>query len=91
MSSFVLNTGVKFYSYALDGSTPDNPTVSTISSQINLRTTGTLDIDTAANSQLDLTGVIYTGSGWTRGKFIAAVGSVSLETVKQYIENQKGV
>ena len=28
---------------------------------------------------------------WTRGKFIAAVGSVSLETVKQYIENQKGV
>ena len=28
---------------------------------------------------------------WTRGKFIATVGSVSLETVKQYIENQKGV
>ena len=28
---------------------------------------------------------------WTRGKFIAAVGSVSPETVKQYIENQKGV
>ena len=59
----VLNTGVKFYSYALDGAAPDNPTVSTISSQINLRTTGTLDIDTAANSQLDMTGVIYVGSG----------------------------
>ncbi len=28
---------------------------------------------------------------WTRGKFIATVGSVSPETVKQYIENQKGV
>jgi putative transposase len=28
---------------------------------------------------------------WTRGKFIATVGSVSLETVKQYIEDQKGV
>lgn len=27
---------------------------------------------------------------WTRGAFIASVGSVSLETVKQYIENQKG-
>ena len=27
---------------------------------------------------------------WTRSKFIATVGSVSLETVKQYIENQKG-
>ena len=28
---------------------------------------------------------------WTRGKFIATVGSISLETVKQYIKNQKGV
>lgn len=28
---------------------------------------------------------------WTRGKFIATVGSVSLETVKRYIESQKGV
>lgn len=28
---------------------------------------------------------------WTRGKFIATVGSVSLETVKAYIEGQKGV
>ena len=27
---------------------------------------------------------------WTRSKFIATVGSVSLEVVKQYIENQKG-
>jgi len=26
---------------------------------------------------------------WTRAKFIATVGSVSLETVKRYIENQK--
>lgn len=28
---------------------------------------------------------------WTRGAFIASVGSVSLDTVKQYIESQKGV
>lgn len=28
---------------------------------------------------------------WTRGKFISSVGSVSLEVVKAYIENQKGV
>ena len=27
---------------------------------------------------------------WTRSKFIATVGSVSLDTVKTYIENQKG-
>jgi putative transposase len=27
---------------------------------------------------------------WSRSKFISTVGSVSLETVKQYIENQKG-
>ena len=27
---------------------------------------------------------------WSRGKFISTVGSVSLETVKQYIEDQKG-
>ena len=27
---------------------------------------------------------------WTRSKFIATVGSVSLDTVKAYIENQKG-
>lgn len=28
---------------------------------------------------------------WTRSKFIATVGAVSLEVIKQYIENQKGV
>lgn len=28
---------------------------------------------------------------WTRSKFISSVGSVTLEVVKQYIENQKGV
>ena len=28
---------------------------------------------------------------WTRSCFIASVGSVSLETVKRYIENQKNV
>ena len=29
-------------------------------------------------------------SVWTRSAFIATVGSVSMETVKQYIESQKG-
>ena len=28
---------------------------------------------------------------WTRSKFISSVGSVTLEVVKQYIENQKNV
>lgn len=28
---------------------------------------------------------------WTKGKFISSVGSVLLETVKKYIEDQKGV
>jgi putative transposase len=28
---------------------------------------------------------------WTRSKFISSVGSVSLEVVKKYIEEQKGV
>ena len=28
---------------------------------------------------------------WTRSCFISTVGTVSLETVKQYIENQKNV
>lgn len=28
---------------------------------------------------------------WTRGKFISSVGTVTLETVKQYIDSQKGV
>ena len=28
---------------------------------------------------------------WTRSKFISTVGAVSLEIVKQYIEDQKGV
>ena len=27
---------------------------------------------------------------WTRSKFISSVGSVTLEVVKQYIENQRG-
>ena len=59
----VLNAGVKFYSYALDGATAANPTVSTISAPIKLRTDGTFEITTAENSQLNLTGVISTGSG----------------------------
>ena len=29
-------------------------------------------------------------SMWTRSRFIASVGAVSLEVVKQYIEEQKG-
>lgn len=28
---------------------------------------------------------------WTRGKFVSSVGSVNLEVIKQYIENQKHV
>ncbi|MXV84302.1 IS200/IS605 family transposase [Candidatus Poribacteria bacterium] len=28
---------------------------------------------------------------WTRSKFVGSVGSVTLEALKQYIENQKGV
>ena len=28
---------------------------------------------------------------WTRGSFVASVGSVSLDVVKEYIESQKGV
>ena len=59
----VLNTGVKFYSYALDGATASNPTVSTISAPIRLRTDGTFEITTAENSQLNLTGVISRYSG----------------------------
>ncbi len=59
----ILNTGVKFYSYALDGATAANPTVSTISAPIRLRTDGSFDITTAANSQLNLTGVISWNAG----------------------------
>jgi putative transposase len=28
---------------------------------------------------------------WTRSKFVSTVGSISLETVKKYIENQKNI
>ena len=52
------STGNKIFSYALEGATAANPTVSTISSKINLRTNGTLEINTEANSQLKITGVI---------------------------------
>ena len=55
------NIGVKFYSYALTGATAEAPTVSTISPTLLLRHNGTLPIDTAANSQLNLTGEI---TGW---------------------------
>jgi putative transposase len=27
---------------------------------------------------------------WTRSKFVSTVGAVSIDTVKAYIENQKG-
>ena len=59
----IYNGSNKIKSFALDGATADNPTVSTISASINLRTDGTLEIDTAANSQLNITNVIQTGSG----------------------------
>ena len=32
---------------------------------------------------------LWGGKFWSRSSFISTVGSVSLETVKQYIENQK--
>lgn len=54
----VINTGVKFFSYPVWGATADNPTQSTISSEIRLRTDGSLDINTAANSELTLSNVI---------------------------------
>ena len=56
------STEDKIFAYALEGATAANPTVSTISSKINLRTNGTLEINTAANSQLKITGVISQGS-----------------------------
>ena len=56
------STGNKIFSYALEGATAANPTVSTISSIINLRTNGTLEINTAANSKLLISGVISKGS-----------------------------
>ena len=28
---------------------------------------------------------------WTRSKFVASTGSVTLDVIKQYVENQKGV
>ena len=57
------STGNKIFSWAIDGATATNPTVSTISSNIKLRTNGTLEIKTEASSQLKITGVIFTGSG----------------------------
>ncbi|MBP3694002.1 MAG: autotransporter-associated beta strand repeat-containing protein [Thermoguttaceae bacterium] len=59
----ILNTGVKYFSHALDGATAEAPTVSTISAATRLRTDGSFDITTDANSQLNLTGVISTNSG----------------------------
>ncbi len=55
------STGNKIFAYALEDATAANPTVSTISSKINLRTNGTLEINTAANSTLKITGKIVTG------------------------------
>ena len=59
----ILNAGVKFYSYALDGATADAPTASTISANTLLRTDGAFEINTAANSQLNMPGAITTNSG----------------------------
>ncbi|MBQ2821572.1 MAG: autotransporter-associated beta strand repeat-containing protein, partial [Thermoguttaceae bacterium] len=59
----ILNTGVKYFSHALDGATAEAPTVSTISAATRLRTDGSFDITTDANSQLNLTGAISTNSG----------------------------
>ncbi|MBR6435219.1 MAG: autotransporter-associated beta strand repeat-containing protein, partial [Thermoguttaceae bacterium] len=61
----ILNSGVKFYSHALTGATPEDPTVSTVSSKLLLRHNDSLQINTDANSQLNLTGEI---TGWYNNK-----------------------
>ena len=57
------DTNNKVSSYALEGATAENPTVSTISAVLNFRTTGTINFETAANSQIKITGELKTGSG----------------------------
>ncbi len=57
------DTNNKVSSYALEGATAENPTVSTISAVLNFRTTGTINFETAANSQIKITDELKTGSG----------------------------
>ena len=71
----ILSTGTKFYSYALT----EAPTVSTISSDLLLRTNGTFEIDTAANSQLKLTGSIQTGTDANYNCSITKLGDGTLK------------
>ena len=55
----ILAANDKIFTFALDGASATAPTVSTISSNIRLRADNqTLEIDTAANTQLKISGVI---------------------------------
>ena len=58
----ILTTDNKIISHALDSATAANPTVSTVSSNIKLRTNGTFEIGADENSTLKISGVIFTGS-----------------------------
>ena len=61
----ILQENVKFWSHALEGATAENPTVSTISSQFRMRVDDYFEIETDANTTLQLTDkLIYTsGTG----------------------------
>ncbi|MBQ2622695.1 MAG: autotransporter-associated beta strand repeat-containing protein [Thermoguttaceae bacterium] len=77
----VCHNNVSFYSYALDGASETSPTVSTISSNIRIRSGGasdTLDITTTANSQLKLTGTIKNNENEGKNCKIVKLGDGTL-------------
>ncbi|MBQ2622647.1 MAG: autotransporter-associated beta strand repeat-containing protein [Thermoguttaceae bacterium] len=81
----ILNAGVKFYSYALPNA--ETTTVSTISPTLLLRHNGTLPIDTAANSQLNLTGEItglYNNTQYTCSITKLGDGTLKLSGANSY-------
>lgn len=61
----ILQENVKFWSHALEGATAENPTVSTISSQFRMRVDDYFEIETDANTTLQLTNklIYYSGTG----------------------------
>ncbi len=59
----ILNDGVNFYSQAKADATAANPTINVVDSSINLRSNGPFEIDTEANSVLQIPQAIVQGSG----------------------------
>lgn len=79
----ILQENVKFWSHALEGATAENPTVSTISSQFRMRVDDYFEIETDANTTLQLTNKLIYNSG-TGGIHKTGPGTLTMTGANEF-------